>query len=229
MNNTSIFSTIPVQQVVDEFLTKKEYQNTTTLCGIMSSYGSDKGGERHNYTTFYSKLFSPFKNEKIHLFEMGIGSNDLNIPSNMGLEGQPGASLYGWSLFFPQGSIYGADIDPKALFQDKSIKTFACDQRDRRSVEKLFSQTDLSDIQFDIIIDDGLHEFDANLNLLLNSIHKLKKGGIYIVEDLIAATRVAFIRILPEIKKNLELNYGEVFIIPYKLNHLDNALLVIQK
>ena len=37
---------------------------------------------------------------------------------------------------------------------------------------------------FDIIIDDGFHSFDAACCLYENSIHKLKKGGIYIIEDI---------------------------------------------
>jgi hypothetical protein len=36
---------------------------------------------------------------------------------------------------------------------------------------------------FDIIIDDGLHTTDANINLFINSFNKLKKNGIYIIED----------------------------------------------
>ena len=36
---------------------------------------------------------------------------------------------------------------------------------------------------FDIIIDDGLHNNYANINLFINSINKLKKNGIYIIED----------------------------------------------
>jgi hypothetical protein len=36
---------------------------------------------------------------------------------------------------------------------------------------------------FDIIIDDGLHTTDANINLFTNSFNKLKKNGIYIIED----------------------------------------------
>lgn len=36
---------------------------------------------------------------------------------------------------------------------------------------------------FDIIIDDGLHTTNANINLFINSFNKLKKNGIYIIED----------------------------------------------
>jgi hypothetical protein len=36
---------------------------------------------------------------------------------------------------------------------------------------------------FDIIIDDGLHNNYSNINLFINSFNKLKKNGIYIIED----------------------------------------------
>ena len=37
---------------------------------------------------------------------------------------------------------------------------------------------------FDIIIDDGLHEFHANKCFFENSIEKLNPGGFYIIEDI---------------------------------------------
>ena len=37
---------------------------------------------------------------------------------------------------------------------------------------------------FDIIIDDGVHFFDANINFYENSIDKLKKNGYYLIEDI---------------------------------------------
>lgn len=220
---------IPVKKWLNEFLTNKEYKTATTLCAIMTSFGSDKGDERHNYTTLYSKLFSPWKNENIHLFELGIGTNFTDIPFNMGSQGKPGASLFGWALFFPKAHIYGADIDKRVLFNEGSIKTYYCDQCDAKSIQDLFSHDDLKNIDFDIIIEDGLHEFSANLNFLLNSIHKVKKGGLYIIEDLNANSRVAFIEILPQLKKSLKLTFSEVILIPSHLNRFDNALLIIQK
>ncbi len=220
---------IPVKALVEQFLSQKEYQVPTTLCAIMTSFGSDKGDERHNYTTLYSKLFSPWKNEKVNLFELGIGTNFTDIPFNMGAEGKPGASLYGWSLFFPQGQIYGADIDRRILFNEPPIKTYYCDQTDKTSIQELFLQNDLNDIRFHIMIDDGFHEFNANLNFLLNSFSKLEKGGIYIIEDLDPTSRVAFSKILPEIRKSLSPQYIEMIEIPWSYNRFDNSLLIIQK
>jgi hypothetical protein len=49
------------------------------------------------------------------------------------------------------------------------------------TIEKMWQ--DIKIENFDIIIDDGLHTAEANINLFLNSFHKLKKNGIYIIED----------------------------------------------
>lgn len=220
---------IPVKKWVNDFFINEEYKKATTLCAIMTSFGSDKGDGRHNYTTLYSKLFSPLKNEKINLFELGIGTNFTDIPSNMGLEGKPGASLYGWDLFFPYANIYGADIDKRILFHDGKIKTFYCDQRDEKAIKDLFSQDELKDTTFDIMIDDGLHEFDASLNFLLKSIDKLNKGGIYVIEDLDPSSRNSFAQILTKLKKTLKLKYIDIAMIPNPLNKFDNALLIIHK
>ena len=38
--------------------------------------------------------------------------------------------------------------------------------------------------QFDIILEDGLHEFAANVTFFENSIHKLSKYGYFIIEDI---------------------------------------------
>ena len=46
----------------------------------------------------------------------------------MGINGKPGASLYGWSDFFPNSKIFGADIDINILFRTERIKTYYCDQ-----------------------------------------------------------------------------------------------------
>ncbi len=220
---------IPVQSYVESFLAHEEYLTPTTLCAIMTSCGSDKGDIRHNYTTLYSKLFSQWKEKDINLFELGLGTNNLDVPSNMGSEGKPGASLYGWSIYFPKAHIYGADIDKRVLFNDQNIKTYYCDQLDENSIKELFEHPDLKDLQFDIIIEDGLHQFEANLIFLWNSIAKLKKGGIYIVEDLNELRRESFKMILPHLQSMLSLSYINIVTIPSPFNQSDNTLLVIQK
>jgi predicted methyltransferase len=93
---------------------------------------------------------------------------------------KPGASLRGFKEYFPKGEIYGADFDKTILFQEDRIHTFYVDQTDPESIKDLWTQIDG---EFDIMIDDALHTFEANKTFFLNSVHKLSKNGIYIIED----------------------------------------------
>jgi hypothetical protein len=219
---------VSAQKIVTEFFQNKEYKQPTTLCAIMDSYGSDKGSGRHNFTKLYSKLFESWKNQTFNFFELGIGTNHTDVPSNMGEEGQPGASLKGWALYFPKANIYGADIDKRVLFDEDRIKTYFCDQLSSPIIRDLFDNT-LESVTFDIIIEDGLHEFEANLNFLLNTFHKLKSGGLYIVEDLDHQTRSLFLERQKELSEKLKSSYMDVIDIPHSLNRFDNSLLLIQK
>jgi hypothetical protein len=158
----------------------------TDLCYIMRKHCSDKGHPNvnnawHNYTLFYTKRFKNIKPKRI--FELGLGTNNPNIPSNMGPNGVPGASLYGWSEYFPDAKVYGADIDYECLFSTEKIKTFYCNQLNPLSIQKLWQQYELLD-GFDIMIDDGCHTFDGIVIFFENSIHKLNRGGYYCIEDI---------------------------------------------
>ena len=68
---------------------------------FMRKYGSDKGSininnSHHNYTTFYYSIFKSLCDKTLRVFELGLGTNNIDIPSNMGTNGKHGASLYGW-------------------------------------------------------------------------------------------------------------------------------------
>jgi len=162
-------------------------KESTPLCEIMERNKSDKGDINqkgpHNYTTFYYSIFKELREKKLRIFELGLGTNNINLASNMGPDGRPGASLYGWQEFFPNSYIFGADIDSDILFNTDKIKTFYCDQTDPETIEKLWNEPDLQE-NFDIIIEDGLHTFNANVCFFENSIHKLKSNGYFIIEDI---------------------------------------------
>lgn len=166
------------------------YVNNTELCHIMDKHGSDKGSKPinsgsagHNYTRYYNDIFNKFKFDEINFFELGLGTNNINIESNMGENGVPGASIFGWCEYFPNANVFGADIDTGCLFETDKIKTFYCDQTNPKIVKQMWDNKYL-DFKFDIIIEDGLHTYDANITFFENSIHKLKKHGIYIIEDI---------------------------------------------
>ncbi|MFI0434492.1 MAG: class I SAM-dependent methyltransferase [Parachlamydiaceae bacterium] len=230
IEQVSPYSQISVSTIVQQYIQNHEDKKKTNLCQIMSQHGSDKGNH-HNYTTLYFQLFNQFKNELLNIFELGLGTNNIDVPSNMGLHGVPGASLYGWAQYFPNAKIYGADIDKRILFNKPRISTFYCDQSKKESIEEMFSHDALKGLSFDIIIEDGLHEFDANVCFLKNSISHLKPGGIYIIEDLKPTTASMFRAMIPEWKN--QFRYIEVVKIPTDNPHLqyydDNTLLIIQK
>jgi hypothetical protein len=154
----------------------------TKMCRVMTKYGSDKG-RLNNYTPVYSALFKNCCDEPLRVFELGLGSNNTDVPSNMGPFGAPGASLRGWREIFPQAIVCGADIDRSILFQEDRIKTFYCDQLDRSSIRELWSNPDLQG-GVDIIIEDGLHSLEANVAFLEGSLDHLRPGGIYVTEDI---------------------------------------------
>lgn len=158
---------------------------------LCDRYGSDKGTRSagphpyghppHAYADFYATLFEHCRDSVRKVFECGLGTNDPTIPSNMGVTGRPGASLRAWRDYFPNAVIYGADIDERTLFTEDRISTFQLDQTCPKSIAKLWQNPDLSG--FDLLLDDGLHTFEAGVTLFENSYSQVRPGGLYIIED----------------------------------------------
>jgi hypothetical protein len=184
----------------------------TKLC---EKYGSDKGGDyfknkviglKHTYTDFYYDQFNKVKSKILNIFELGIGTNNLNIESNMTVHGKPGASLKVWRDFFLNANVYGGDIDKNILFNEERIQTFYVDQKNSETIKSMWS---MINNKFDIIIDDGLHSFDANINFYEHSFENLKKGGMYIIEDIKLSEQKQFYEYFEENKnivKHISLN-----------------------
>jgi hypothetical protein len=139
-------------------------RHSTRFCHAFYRRGSDKAQGWHNYGYVYNYIFGPLANNVRSILEVGIGSNNPDVPSNMGKAGVPGASLRAWRELFPSAQITGADIDRGVLFLEPGIRTFFVDQTDAATVRQLFG--DLGGHRFDLIIDDGLHTFEANRTFL---------------------------------------------------------------
>jgi hypothetical protein len=159
--------------------------NFTELCAMMRREKSDKGygiWGKHNYTHFYHALFAPHRNSMQAFLEVGLGTNNVDTPSNMGVGGTPGASLRAWRSYFPHSRIYGADIDKRILFEEQRISTFFIDQLSQASIKDALAP--FSRPAFDVILDDGLHRIDANVTLHTHAMPYLRHGGYYIIEDI---------------------------------------------
>ncbi len=174
-----------------KFLNKKDVKityisNFTTnpkLTELMNYYGSDKGGRNnhHNYSEYYSEIFYQKRSEIKNFLEIGLGTSNEKLPSNMGKDGKPLASLRAWRDYFLNANIYGADIDRDILRNEDRIKTYYVDQTNPDTINEMFKVIGVNN--FDIILEDGLHEFNANICFFENSIKYLATNGTYIIED----------------------------------------------
>ena len=207
-------------------------QTSTELCYIMQFFGSDKGHpflqENHSYTTYYYNLFNPVRNQPLRVFELGLGSNNPNVPSHMGSKYKCGASLRGWRHFFPKASVFGADLDRGCLFQEDRIKTFYCDQGSPDAIRELWSQPELAE-GFDIILEDGYHVFSYNVVFFENSVHKLNVGGVYIIEDVMNYTMSQWGEKLQEWEKKYPNMKFRFYSIDHEPNPHDNRLVIAQR
>ena len=193
---------------------------TTSLCQIMLQRGSDKGVGWHNYTTFYSELFKDIRKTTRTVFEVGLGTNNIDVASNMGEEGVPGASLRGWRDFFANAFIYGADVDRRVLFDDDRIRTFFVDQTRRETFEDLWCE--IPDVEIDLFIDDGLHTLQAAETTFDASISRIRNGGLYVIEDVWNVHADAYIRMLDK------RGFSGLFLrLPHPLNIHDNGLIIV--
>lgn len=194
------------------------------LTDLMNFHGSDKGGKNndHNYSEYYSEIFF-YKKKKIKNFlEIGLGTNNTNLPSNMGSEGKPLASLRAWRDYFVNANIYGADIDKNILKDEERIKTFYVDQTNPETISALFKQIGLD--KFDVILEDGLHEFNANICFFENAIDYLDDNGVYIIEDIYYKDKIKFINYF----KNLKYNFSIIDLYHQK-NIANNCVIVVRK
>jgi hypothetical protein len=202
---------------ISSFIKSDKFKESTDLCSLLLKYESDKCGLTkkyngwHNYSSLYYFLFHDLINSNINFFEMGIFF---------------GSSVRAFRDFFKNGVIYAGDIDTSTFLINEGVNCIYCDQDDPGSIKQLF---DSLNVDFDIIIDDGKHEFISNFNMFNNSIHRLKKGGIYIIEDLRTDVVNNFKSVINDMKNDHNLSYIEIFLIDHEYNSIDNNILIMQK
>ena len=151
----------------------------TPLCKIAFKHDTDKG--KHRYTYYYHKLFKDFRKKKINVLELGI---------------YKGSSIKMWDEYFEKGNIYCIDhllsenpLTDSVIFNEDTIQElqsysqkilpYICSQNDEDSLNNIFKG-----VSFDFIIDDASHFQKESLQSLGILFKKLKKGGIYIIEDM---------------------------------------------
>jgi hypothetical protein len=211
---------------------KKDFE--CTLSNLCDKYGSDKGEltkdghpyswPSHSYADYYASLFRHCRKYIKNIFECGLGTNNPNFLSNMGVKAMPGASLRVWRDYFPIANVFGADIDRDTLFKEDRIETFYVDQTDPKSIADLWRNIHVT--EFDLMIDDGLHTFEGGKTLFEHSINHLSQEGIYIIEDVVPQDILLFKKYFSD--KNFKVEY--ISLMRPSLPILsDNNLVLIRK
>ena len=134
---------------------------------------TDKGLPYHTYIYLYDKEFKPYQ-KNVRMLEIGVDH---------------GGSLAMWKKYFKKYDIVGFDLHPNPikdmpytqdLLNDKNIKL-----RFGRSSTERDAAVEFEDGSFDIIIDDGSHDPDIQIETFRVWFSKLNKGGIFFIEDIL--------------------------------------------
>lgn len=134
-----------------------------TLTEIGKSFNTDKA-THHNFTEFYDLYFNSLRNEYFNILEIGIWK---------------GESLKMWKEYFHNSTIYALDINNLKHLEEDRIFIEQADQTDVQRMNTVFPN-----VKFDIIIDDGGHSMYQQQLTLIAMLHRLKRGGFFILEDL---------------------------------------------
>jgi len=129
----------------------------------MKQFDTDK--YEHGFIDVYEPYFNNLKDVK-NVLEIGVYN---------------GGSLQYLKSKFQDAKIYGLDIENKTQYDSDRIKTYVVNQEDRDSLERFIND---NDVEFDVIIDDGGHTMKQQQVSFGVLFKRLKKGGIYILEDL---------------------------------------------
>jgi hypothetical protein len=159
----------------------------TDLGNLFNKYGSDK--DRNGYTPMYHSILKHLREREIALLEVGIGTLIPGVASSMvgySLPGYaPGGSLRAWRDYFPLGRIMGVDIQPDTQFTEDRIVTALADSSKKEELDAV-----LGEQTFDVIIDDGLHWDETQMQTLRNLWSRVRPGGFYITEDITEWSRI---------------------------------------
>ena len=132
---------------------------------MVESIFTDKGSSHSYIQHFYEDEFKKYQEKNINFLEIGIMS---------------GGSLILWSNYFKNAkNIIGVDCTDEYLHPDcrdiEGVDYHFHDAYDKKFVKNLTN--------LDIIIDDGQHTLDSQLECIELYLPKLNKGGVLIIED----------------------------------------------
>ena len=132
---------------------------------MVESIFTDKGSSHSYIQNFYDDEFKKYQDKDINFLEIGIMS---------------GGCFLLWSAYFKNAkNIVGIDCTDEFLHPDckeiEGVDYHFHDAYDEEFVNGL--------MDFDIVIDDGQHTLESQLECIDLYLPKLNKGGVLIIED----------------------------------------------
>ena len=121
----------------------------------------------HHYFEIYDRHLSHLRGTEVHILEFGIFQ---------------GGSLRMWKDYFgPQCKVYGVDINEHCIkLTEDQVEIFIGDQNDRTFLKSLIDKIP----QIDVLIDDGGHRMQEQINTFEVLFDHIDQNGIFICEDL---------------------------------------------
>ena len=163
---------------------QNKYLFKKSLSYLFEHFNSDKGDrflnqyqkpikkeknliDGHLYNLFYEKFLNKKKESVFNILELGT------------FKGNATASFF---YFFPNAVIDTCDLYPDLLrYKSNRINNFKIDTSSKKEIdEKLISQKK----KYELIVEDAGHYFKDQIISLFMLFPKLKKGGIFVIEEL---------------------------------------------
>lgn len=125
-----------------------------------------KSIKHSTYFPVYDQIFSRFIGKPMTFIEIGV---------------LDGGSLFMWREFFgPKARIIGVDLNPTAKKWEKDgFEIYIGSQEDKSFLEYVFKAAG----EIDIILDDGGHTFEQQVNTCEVALDYVKDDGLIFVED----------------------------------------------
>jgi hypothetical protein len=158
----------------------KEESGKETLSQISKKFPTDKDFTHNYFDAVYEPHFSKIRENVKKFCEIGVG----------GFWGEvgwvPGNSLRVWEEYFPNANILGLDLNDYDLVSENRITVDYIDQSKKELVDEYAEKL----YDYDIILDDGSHNIHDQQITFASFFKSLKKGGIFVIEDLHSSIEV---------------------------------------
>jgi len=123
--------------------------------------------QEHSYENFFHENLEDFKKKNIDILEIGSAKGD---------------GIASFFFYFPLANLVAADNNPfRFRYKSKRTRNIYVDISSKKILRNLSNHLNK---KFDIIIEDCSHKLIDQIICFSENFKNLKKGGIYIVEDL---------------------------------------------